>query len=198
MANLGCIEVNPWLSRLSSLDKPDFCLVDLDAKTCPFDSVITVALETKKLLNELGVPSYPKTSGKTGMHICVPLNAKYSYDQSRQFAELLAGMIHDRLPRLTSIERDPSKRRNQIYLDFLQNRRGQTMAAPYCVRPVPGAHVSTPLSWEEVDRKLRPQSFTIKTVTDRFESLGDLWKPVLAKGIDMRAVLKELDRPDES
>ena len=196
MANLGCIEVNPWLSRLSSLDKPDFCLVDLDAKACPFDSVITVALETKKLLNELGVPSYPKTSGKTGMHICIPLNSKYSYDQSRQFAELVVGMIHDRLPRLTSIERDPSKRRNQIYLDYLQNRRGQTMAAPYCVRPVPGAHVSTPLSWEEVDRKLRPQSFTIKTVVDRFESLGDLWKPVLAKGIDMRTVLKESGRPD--
>lgn len=192
MINLGCIEINPWLSRLQHLDRPDFCVLDLDAKTSPFDAVVRVANEAKKLLDELKVPSYPKTSGKTGMHICIPLAAKYSYEQSRQFAELISRMINSRLPGLTSLERDPSKRRNKIYLDFLQNRRGQTIAAPYCVRPIPQATVSTPLSWEEVDKTLLPSRFTMKTALERFNSVGDLWRPVIGEGIDMISVLDRL------
>ncbi len=193
MANLGCIEINPWLSRVSNLQRPDYCLIDIDAKSCRFDVVITVALELKGLLDELGLLGYPKTSGRTGMHVCIPLNAKYTYEQSRSFAELISQVIQQRLPKLTSIERDPSKRRNKVYLDYLQNCRGQTMAAPYCVRPVPGATVSTPISWDEVDSSLKPNLFTLKTALKRFDSVGDLWRPVHGKGIDMMAALKIFD-----
>ena len=192
MANLGCIEINPWHSRIDSLEHPDYCLIDLDAKTCPFEAVVTVALETKSLLDELGIPSYPKTSGKTGMHICIPLDNNYNYEQSRQFAEILTGIIQKRNPKLTSVVRTPSKRKGKIYLDFMQNRAGQTMAAPYSLRPVKGATVSTPLDWDEVNHKLNPSKFTIKSAPKRFEEVGDLWKPVLGKGISMDEVLEDL------
>lgn len=193
MINLGCIELNPWHSRVGSLENPDYCLIDLDAKTNDFKDIITVASETHKFLDELKIPNYPKTSGKTGLHVCIPLGAKYNYDQSRQFAQLLVNHIQQRIPTLTSVDRSPDKRHGQIYLDYLQNRHGQTMAAPYCVRPVVAATVSTPLDWSEVKSGLDPKKFTIKTTAKRLNSVGDLWKPVIGKGIDMKAVLKKLE-----
>src|SRR5581483_9558356 len=122
----------------------------------------TVAREVHDVLNLACEEHYPKTSGKTGLHICVPLGAQYTYDEIKTFAELIAHIVHNRLPELTSIERSPAKRKKKIYLDYLQNRKGQTIAAPYSVRPHPGATVSTPLEWDEVKKGLDPGDFTIK------------------------------------
>jgi bifunctional non-homologous end joining protein LigD len=192
MINLGCIELNPWHSRADALDNPDWCLIDLDAKSTPFENVIKTAQASHKVLDELGVESLIKTSGKTGLHICIPLGAKYSYDQSRMFTEILVKRINDRLPAITSVERNPAKRQGKVYLDYLQNRKGQTMAAPYCVRPIPGAPVSTPLKWTEVRKGLDPQSFNLHTTQKRLDKVGDLWQPVLTGGIDMPAILEQL------
>jgi bifunctional non-homologous end joining protein LigD len=194
LINLGCIELNPWHSRLQNLDRPDYCLLDLDAKTNDFESVVIVAQAARALLEEYGIPGYPKTSGQTGMHICIPLGAQYSYEQSKQFAQILMELLHTRLPELTSIERSPSKREHKIYLDYLQNRHGQTMASVYCVRPVTGATVSTPLSWDEVTPHLDPHQFTISTMRRRINQVGDLWQPVLGPGVDLRAALSHMTK----
>lgn len=185
MANLGCIEINPWHSRTSAIDMPDYCLIDLDAKTCPFKTVVKVAIETKQILDDIGATGYPKTSGKTGMHICIPLGARYTFEQSRQLAHLVVQLVQARNPKSTSVIRSPSSRKDKIYLDYLQNARGKTMAAPYCLRPVAGATVSTPLEWEEVNANLDPAKFTIKTAPLRFAQMGDVWKPAIEAPIDL-------------
>lgn len=194
LANLGCIELNPWHSRANKLERPDYLLIDLDAKTCGFDTVVHVAQAVRKVFEELGLPSYPKTSGKSGMHICLPLGARYDYEQSKQFAELLMHFVHERLPDITSLERKPEKRKRKVYLDFLQNRKGQTMAAAYCLRPVPGATVSTPLEWSEVRKGLDPKRFTVGTIGKRLERKGDLWSGVLGKGVNLAKALDALSR----
>src|SRR5205814_7915481 len=127
-----------------------------------------------------------KTSGKRGLHIYVPLGARYTYDQAKQFAEIIARLVHRKLPRSTSIVRNPAKRPKKVYLDFLQNRHGQTLAAPYSVRPSPGAPVSTPLLWKEVGPGLDPSAFTIRTVPARMEQLGaDPCREVLSATPDL-------------
>ncbi|HSX41162.1 MAG TPA: DNA ligase D [Candidatus Saccharimonadales bacterium] len=195
MANLGCIELNPWHSRTASLDKPDYCLIDLDAKTTKFEVVVEVAKAAKKLLDEISADCFVKTSGKTGMHILIPLGAKYSYEQSRQFAQLIVGKLNERLPKITSVERNPDKRRGKIYLDYLQNRKGQTMAAAYCLRPVEGAPVSAPLKWSEVKKGLDPRKFNIKTMPARIKKVGDLHNGLTGhRGIDMMKCLKNLEK----
>lgn len=194
LANLGCIELHPWHSRVKALEKPDYLLIDLDAKTASFRQVVEVAQAMRELLQKIDVPSYPKTSGKSGLHICVPLGARYDYEQAKQFTEILMHFVHAQLPEVTSLERKPDKREGQIYLDYLQNRHGQTMAAPYCVRPVSGAHVSAPLSWDEVDQSLDPADYTIRTMNDRIRDVGDLWQPVLGKGIALKQALTKLEK----
>lgn len=185
LANLGCIEMNPWSSSLGSLERPDFYVIDLDPGENTFNEVIEAARAVHEILAIACEESYPKTSGKSGMHIYVPLQARYSYDSVRQFSELIVRMVHSRIPDLTSLERSPSKRKDKIYLDWLQNRTGQTLAAPYSLRPVEGALVSAPLEWREVKKGLDPRSFTIRTIFDRIDTKGDLWKPVLGKGVDL-------------
>ena len=194
MANLGCIEINPWNSRIKNLEYPDYAVLDLDPGDIGFDKVVIVAQEIHELLEKLGAAGYCKTSGKTGLHIFIPLGGKYTHEQSRQLSELLAHKIHDTIPATTSIVRNPAKRKDCIYIDFLQNRIGLTLAGPYSVRPFPGATVSTPLSWSEVNKKLDPAKFTIKNTLRRLEKLGDIWKPVLGKGIDMKKVLNNLSK----
>jgi len=194
MANLGCIEINPWNSRLDNLDKPDYLIIDLDPGKREFKDLIKTAVEVNKILQLMKIESCIKTSGKSGLHICIPLAAQFTYTQLKPFALMLAKLIHKRLPDITSIERHPEKRNGKIYLDYLQNRRGQTIAAPYCVRPVPGATVSTPLEWSEVKPGLDPRKFTIKTVIARIKKKGDLWKPILEKGIDISEALNSLER----
>lgn len=192
LVNLGCIELNPWLSRKNSLDKPDYLVIDLDPDEHSYDDVVKVAKEVRLVLKSIGVESWAKTSGSSGMHICVPTHARYDYDTCRQFAEMVCGIVHERMPELTSVERNPARRRGKIYLDFLQNRRGQTLAAPYCVRPLPGAPVSTPLRWSEVKKGLDPASFTIFTVHQRIKRVGDLWSPLLNRSTNLGAAMKRL------
>lgn len=193
MTNLGCIELNPWLSRVGHLEEPDYVLLDLDPEGIGFDKVIEAAQILRKTLDKLGVESYVKTSGATGLHILVPLGARYDYEQAKRFAEMVMNMVHLKLPKTTSVERKPEKRQKRIYLDFLQNRKGQTMAAPYCVRPRTGAPVSAPLEWKEVKRGLDPMKFTIKTMAKRLEKKGDLWAGLLkARGVDLRAILRRM------
>ncbi|HEV2481102.1 MAG TPA: non-homologous end-joining DNA ligase [Puia sp.] len=194
MISLGCIELNPWSSRVSAPDNPDWCIIDLDPdKKTTFDQVIEAALIAKKVLDAAGVESYCKTSGSTGIHVYFPLGAKYSYDHSKEFARLVVEMVHNEVPAYTTLERTVSRRKGKMYLDFLQNRPQATIAAPYSVRPKPGATVSAPLHWEEVKKGLSMQEFTIKTMRERVRVEGDLFKPVLGKGIDMAKALKRLE-----
>ncbi|HEX6332744.1 MAG TPA: DNA ligase D, partial [Flavisolibacter sp.] len=192
MANLGCIEMNPWHSRASSPLYPDWCVIDLDPGIISFDKVIETALVVKKVLDDLQVPSWPKTSGSTGIHIYIPLGAKYNYEQSRQLAELIANMVHEELPEFTSIERNPEKRKYKIYIDYLQNRPIQTICAPYSVRPKPGAPVSMPLHWEEVKKGLKISGFHMFNALERVRSEGDLFAGVMGKGIDLNSLLRGL------
>jgi bifunctional non-homologous end joining protein LigD len=194
MANMGCIEMHPWHSRVQSWNKPDWSLIDLDPDgNIKFEQVIECAQVVKKILDSLGAGSCVKTSGSTGIHIYVPLGAKYDFDQSKQFAELVVTLVHHELPGYTSLERSPSKRRNKIYLDYLQNRQTQTAAAPYSLRPKPGVPVSTPLHWEEVKRGLTPTTYNMHNIFDRLKTEGDLFGAVLGKGINLEKILQKLE-----
>jgi bifunctional non-homologous end joining protein LigD len=192
LINLGCIDLNPWSSRVGQLDNPDYLLIDLDPEKTDFSNVIKTALAVREVLENLDIPSYPKTSGASGLHIYIPLGAKYTYEQSRQLAELLCIHVHNKLPDITSMVRDPKKRQGLVYLDYLQNIKGQTLASVYSVRAKPGATVSAPLEWSEVTKKLHPSQFSIKNMLKRVEKHGDLFKPVLGKGIDIQKILKKL------
>lgn len=192
MANLGCIEINPWLSRVASLENPDFMLIDLDPEEIEFAEVVRAALTVREVLESAKINSFVKTSGKTGLHIMIPLRAKYEYDHVKQFAEIIATIVRNKLPKTTSIERSPSKRRGQIYVDYLQNRKGQTMAAAYCVRPINGAPVSTPLKWEEVNNKLDPIKFNINSIFERLEKHGDLLEGLLEGETELEKALEKL------
>jgi len=193
MANLGCIEMHPWHSRSQSWQNPDWCLVDLDPdKTNSFEQVIDTAQVVKKILDSIGATSCVKTSGSSGIHIYIPLGARYNYDQSKQLAELVVTMVNHELPELTSVERSPAKRKGKIYLDYLQNRETQTAAAPYSLRPKPGVPVSTPLDWSEVKKGLTVTTYNARNVFQRVQTEGDLFKPVLEKGIDLDKVLSKL------
>lgn len=191
--NLGCIEIHPWNSRISSLKRPDYLVIDLDPGENTYDEVVEVALVVKEEMDKAGATCFCKTSGATGLHIYAPLNAKYEFDQAEAFAKRIAERVHAYLPGLTSLERSPKMRRKQVYLDFLQNNIAQTLAAPYSVRPKPGASVSTPLDWSEVKAGLRPAAFTIKTVPERVKEKGELFTGVLGEGIDLVACMKKLD-----
>ncbi len=191
-ANLGCIEIHPFFSRLQKLESPDFMVFDLDPKGAPFLNVIQVAQTIHKILDDLEVPNYCKTSGATGLHIAIPLGAKYTYEQVKKFAELIATMVHQKIPKICTLERSIIKRKGKVYVDYHQNNFGQTLASAYSVRARPGAPVSTPLQWKEVKKGLDPKKFTIKTVFRRLKKWGDLYAPVLGKGINLERILKNL------
>jgi bifunctional non-homologous end joining protein LigD len=194
MANLGCIEINPWFSRIEHLEYPDYFVIDLDPEDIGFDKVIEAALAVKEVLDKAKAESYCKTSGATGLHIYVPLGAKYNYDTAKDFAYIIAQLANAIVPSFTSLERSPSKRQKKVYLDFLQNRKGQTLAAPYSIRPRPGATVATPLAWNEVKPGIKPTDFNIKNIFKRLEKKGDLFKPVLGKGIDINKCINNLQK----
>lgn len=198
MAQLGCIEINPWSSRVGQLDTPDWGVIDLDPEGVQFSTVVKVAKTVHEVCDEFGIPAYPKTSGKTGIHIFIPMGGKYTYEQVKNFVHLLVIEINKRQPKLTSLERMPAKRKHRVYLDYLQNNEGQTLAAAYSVRPTKDASVSTPLKWEEVAETLKPSDFTIKNMNERIKKVGDLWKPVLSKGVDIQKVLKKMEKPGGS
>ena len=194
MASLGCIEMNPWFSRIQSPDHPDYCVLDLDPDKNTFDQVIQIALAIKEVLDAIDVPCCCKTSGSTGMHIYIPLGAKYTYDQSQMFGRLIADLVHQQYPSFTSVERMVRNRKGKMYIDFLQNRPSATLACPYSLRPKPGATVSMPLDWDEVKPGLKMTDFTIVNAVSRVRETGDLFKPALGKGINLEVALKKFQK----
>src|SRR5450432_2396636 len=197
MASLGCIEMNPWHSRVGTENYPDWCIIDLDPGKNTFEQVIEAARVTKQVLDNMGVKSYPKTSGSTGIHIYIPLGAAYTYEQSKEFARLIVSLVNKKLPSFTSIERTVKDRKGKMYIDFLQNRPQATVCAPYSLRPKPGATVSMPLHWDEVKKGLKMRDFTIENALDRIKSKGDIFKPVLKKGINLSKFIKKFTGPSE-
>ena len=194
IANLGCIEMNPWNSTTQKLDAPDYLVMDLDpSDKNTFDEVIDAALVIKEILDKAGITGFCKTSGSTGLHIYIPCKKKYGYDEVREFAKIIATLTQEQLPQTTTMERSLAKRKKyHVYIDYLQNSRGQTLASAYSARPKPGATVSAPLEWKEVKKGLQLSDFTIKTIHKRIRKKGDLFEGVLGKGIDISKALKNL------
>ena len=168
-------------------------MLDLDPKGAPFTDVVKVALALRTILERLQLPSYPKTSGATGLHILLPLAARYTYEETRTFANLLATLAVEALPDISTIARMIRMRNGKVYVDYGQNGHGQTIVAPFSVRPLPGAPVSCPLRWPEVTARLDPKRFTIRTVRERLEADGDPLAPVLGAGIDIAAALARVN-----
>jgi bifunctional non-homologous end joining protein LigD len=193
-ANLGCIELNVWSSSLPHLDSPDYAVLDFDPLETSFPSVIEAVLAAKTVLEEMALPAFCKTSGATGMHIYIPLAPRFTHEQARELAHLVCLLVNRGHPDLTSLERSPAKRKGRVYLDYLQNRQGATMAAPYALRPREGAPVSTPLEWKEVTAKLDPREFTIRTVPERMARKGDAWKDLFKKRVDLTTALTRFAR----
>jgi bifunctional non-homologous end joining protein LigD len=192
MANMGCIDMNPWYSRVDKPDRPDFVLFDLDpTPEVPWPQTIEVALILKGLLDGLGLAAFVKTSGGKGIHILVPLDRRSTYVDTRSFAEHVAGTIAAGYPRLATTAWAKSNRRG-VLIDANQNGMGKTIASVYSVRPHPGAPVSAPVSWEEVNEKLDPHAFTMGAVLDRVAKQGDLFEGVLTTRQSLGRALRSL------
>jgi bifunctional non-homologous end joining protein LigD len=182
-----------WSSRVASLDRPDWSILDLDPKGAPFADVVTLALAIRRLCEAIELPTFVKTSGATGLHVLVPLGGRFGYDESRSLGELLARVVNTEHPAISTMVRKVNDRAGRVYLDTLQNRQGQTIVAPFSVRPLPGAPVSTPLRWSEVGPRLDPRRFTIETLPARLEKLGeDPFLPVLDAEPDLARALGRL------
>ena len=195
VANLGCIEMNPWNSVAATIDKPSYMVIDIDpSPKNTFEEVIETAIVVKAVLDKAGAACFCKTSGATGLHVYIPTGAKYTYEQVKDFGHLVASLTADQLPATTSLERSLAKRGDKIYIDYLQNRKGQTLACAYSLRPKPGATVSMPLLWEEVKKGLHPSQFDINNTLKRVEKMGDLFAPVLGNGIDLLKCIKRLEK----
>lgn len=194
LINLACLEIHPWHSRSKTIRYPDWGIIDLDPQEgVSFQAVIETAAIVKTVLDETGFTGYPKTSGATGLQIYIPLKPRYTYEQVRDIIGYLCKLIHAKTPTITTMERMVKKRGATIYLDYLQNLWGKTINAPYTVRPVAGAQVSTPLTWGEVlQGKVRPADFTIKNITARLEEKGDLFAPVLREKQLATSILRKL------
>lgn len=194
VANLGCIEINPWNSTTKKIGNPTWMVIDIDpSDKNKFTEVVDTALAAKMVLDKAGVSSYCKTSGASGLHVYVPLKNKYDYVTVRDFAHIIASLVQEQLPETTTLERSLSKRGPKIYVDYLQNSAGQTLASVYSIRPVPGASVSTPLDWKEVNHQLSPQQFTIENILLRVKRKGDLFLPVLNESNSIDKALKALN-----
>jgi bifunctional non-homologous end joining protein LigD len=193
VANLGTIPIHLWASRIATLEQPDWAIIDLDPKEAPFSNVVTVAQAARDLCDAIGFPCYVKTSGSTGLHLLLPLGRRCAHDQARLVGELLARVLVAQLPEIATIKRLPAQREGKVYLDYLQNGRGKLLVAPFCVRPLPGAPVSTPLRWDEVTPDLDIRRFTIATVPGRVANLGaDPLRGVLTEQPDLLALLGRL------
>lgn len=181
LGNQACLELHPWLSSVSTLDYPDFAVFDLDPmEKTTFNQVREAALVVNEILSSLGLHAYPKFSGATGIQIYLPIEPVHRYRQVRDFVELICRQVHRQIPQHTTLERIIEGRRGKLYLDYLQNVQGKTLAAPYSPRPLPGAPVSMPLSWKEVAEGFySPGDFTINTAPVRLRERGDLFAAVL-------------------
>ncbi|HEX4135992.1 MAG TPA: DNA ligase D [Bryobacteraceae bacterium] len=182
LTNLGCIDQNPWMSRVGALEHPDFILIDLDPQECPFSKIVEAALLVKQKLDAIGLVGYPKTTGGDGMHIYIPIEPVYSYEQARTFAEVISRMLAAQRPDLFTTPRAVAAReKNRVYFDYLQIAESKTISAPYVARAYAGAPVSTPLAWEEVVPSLLPSHFSIGNAPERFARVGDLFEGVVKK-----------------
>ena len=195
LTNLGCIDQNPWMSRVGSLENPDFILIDLDPQDCPFELIVEAALMVRRTLERIGLEGYPKTTGGDGLHIYIPIEPDYTYDESKTFAELIANVVIAEKPKLFTTPRAVSHReRGRVYFDYLQNGFGKTIAAPYVLRAYPGAPVATPLEWRDVTPSLTPNQFHIRNVLERFERIGDIFSPVLTNKQRLERPLEKLEK----
>jgi len=193
LANLGCIEMNPWNSTTKKIGHPTWMVIDIDpSDKNTFSEVVDTALATKMVLDKGGVKCYCKTSGASGLHVYVPLKNNYDYATVRDFAHIVASLVQEQLPETTTLERSLSKRGPRIYVDYLQNSGGQTLASVYSLRPVTGAAVSAPLEWREVNHKLSPKQFMIENIVKRIKKKGDLFLPVLNESNSIEKALKKL------
>jgi bifunctional non-homologous end joining protein LigD len=193
VANLGAIELHPWLSRHQTPDHPDWAVIDLDpAEGVTFDEVVLLARLVKQVLDAVGVAGYPKLSGATGIHIFCPCAPGHTYAETAGFCEAVGRLLLRAYPEKVTLERLVAKRTGKIYVDYLQNRRGQTITAVYGVRPLPGAPVSAPVTWAEIMGM--PPRFTIRTIEKRLAQVGDLYAPLLgARTQDLRGPRAQLE-----
>jgi bifunctional non-homologous end joining protein LigD len=173
---LGTIEQHPWHSTTKRLDKPDWIAIDLDPKRAPWENVLQVALVVKQVADEIGLTAFPKTSGSSGIHIYVPLKPTNEYDKVAEFARLFASEVAQRAPKIATVERTIAKRKStQVYVDWMQNARGKSLAAVFTARAKPSATVSMPLAWKDVEKGVKIQDFTITNVPDLLKKKGDPW-----------------------
>ena len=193
VANMGTIPIHMWSARSGSLEQPDWLVIDLDPKGAPFSQVVEVAKVARRILEELELPSHPKTSGATGLHILIPLGRRYTHAECKTFARLLATLIQHETPEISTLARPLHARGGKVYVDWGQNGHGITIVAPYSLRPLPGASASCPLRWSEVNAKLDPKNFTLKTLPKRFEKMEDPLLGVLGKGVDLGAALAAIE-----
>ena len=193
VVNLGCIEINPWNSTTKKIGNPTWMVIDIDpSDENSFTEVVDTALATKMVLDKAGIKSFCKTSGASGLHVYVPFRNKYDYVTVKDFAHIVASLVQEQLPETTTLERSLDKRGPRIYIDWLQNRTGQTLASVYSLRPVPGATVSAPLDWKEVNHRLSPAQFTMKNIFQRLKKKDDLFSPVLTEANSIGTALKKL------
>ena len=179
LANFGCIDQNPWMSRVQSIDHPDFVLIDLDPYECGYDKIVEAAHCVRRKLEQLGLESFPKTTGGDGMHLYIPIEPVYSYDQAKALAEIVARLVAAERPDLFTTPRSVARRdKGKVYFDYLQNGKGKTISAPYVLRAHAGAPVATPLEWREVRPGLTPGQFHIRNAMERFDRVGDLFEGV--------------------
>ncbi|MCY3943801.1 MAG: DNA ligase, partial [Gemmatimonadetes bacterium] len=182
-----------WQSRAATIESPDFCVLDLDPKGAPLADVVTIALFLRELCDRIGLPSFVKTSGSTGLHVLVPLGRQLTFDQSRSIAHLLALIATRELGDIATVARLPSQREGKVYIDYVQNGPGRLIAAPYCVRPLPGAPVSTPLEWGELEVTLELGDHTIRTVPTRVGEGKDPMADLLTAEPDLPRALTRLE-----
>ncbi len=193
IANMATIPLHIWHSRLETPARPDWCVLDLDPKEASFADVIAVARRIRRVCGEAGLPCHAKTSGSSGLHVLIPLGRRCTYEQSQLFGELMSRVVAAELPEIATVERRVSRREGKVYLDYLQNGHGKLIAAPFCVRPKPGAPVSMPLEWDEVEEGLAIGQHTIRTAPARMAALGrDPLAKVLEEEPDLVAALERL------
>src|SRR5467141_1792245 len=174
--NLGTIEQHPWHSTVKRLTKPDWIAIDLDPKRAPWENVLQVALVVKDVADEIGLKAFPKTSGSSGIHIYIPLKPTNEYEKVAEFAKLLAGEVARRAPKIATVERTIAKRKtNQVYVDWMQNARGKSLAAAFTARAKPKATVSMPLTWKQIEQGVKISDFTVKNVPALLKKNGDAW-----------------------
>jgi bifunctional non-homologous end joining protein LigD len=193
--NLGTIPLHVWSSRVSTLSTPDWCILDLDPKEAPFEHVVELARTIHGICQEIGLPSFAKTSGSSGIHVLVPLGRQLTFEQCKTLGQLLARVAVAERTEIATLTRNPERRGGKVYVDFLQNGHGKLLAAPFTVRPRAGATVSAPLRWSDVTKRLKIEDHTIASLPARMKRLvDDPLAPVLELEPDLLGALERLAR----